>query len=336
MLTNCPNDSTKLVEKNGEMCCTKCMYSYRIKTAKVKSLNVKKLNEKLKNILLETLDKVTDELSLQFMENEALEVVPFYQESYLQEPPMNWSSTRKYQAQYNRMIYNAAKDTQFITPKALKELEIAKGVTLLKEGARTWSIWQVFPVMKKVVNPSTGKKEDVLSHFAERFIPVYAMKDTTLSHKDSEVTFKNTRNETIDNFLNRLSKEKGLVLEESGNEVCYSLEDRKLHVPRIDQYNDVNHFYNDCLREVGHWTGMKLKRNMDAPKDSVEFAIEEMTAEMVAAGLAKYLGIDVVKRNSDFIYNWLKRVQASPEILVYASKQAEKALEFLTEIEASN
>ena len=333
MLTNCPNDKSKLVEKNGEMACPKCMYSYRIKTAQVKTspLKIKKLHEDLKKILRESLDLITDEMSLQFMENEALEVVPFYQESYLQEPPMNHSSLRKYQAQYNRMIYCVAKDTQFITPKALEK----EGGTV-KEGARPWSIWQVFPIMKEVFNPITCKKDKVLSHFGERFIQVWAIKDTSLVHKASEVTFKNIRNETVENFLTRMMKDKGLVLEEGGNKLSYSLEDRKLHVPRIDQYKSVDDFYNDCLKELGHWTGTKLKRDMTAKKDSIEYAIEEMTAEMISAGLCKYLGINVVKRNSDYIYMWLKKVQASPEILVYASKQAEKALEFLTEIEAIN
>lgn len=108
----------------------------------------------------------------------------------------------------------------------------------------------------------------------------------------------------------------------------------KVVVPMLDQYKAVEEYYSTTFHELTHSTGhqSRLNRFEDdkaAAFGSETYSKEELVAELGAATLVNYFGIESTKsfRNSAaYIQSWLKVLKNDPKFIVSASARAEKAV----------
>lgn len=92
-------------------------------------------------------------------------------------------------------------------------------------------------------------------------------------------------------------------------------------------------YYSTILHELIHWTGHRSRcdRVFGTQRDSVEYAKEELVAEIGAALLCHNLGIspEIRPDHVQYIQSWKKNLTDEPESLVTAAEQAIHAVKFL-------
>ena len=108
-------------------------------------------------------------------------------------------------------------------------------------------------------------------------------------------------------------------------------------VPKINQYEIVEEYYSTTFHELTHST-MKKSRcdreedNKMAAFGSKDYSREELVAELGAAMLCTYTGLDsekAFKNSVAYLKGWLKALKSDNKMIVWASSRAEKAARYI-------
>ena len=120
---------------------------------------------------------------------------------------------------------------------------------------------------------------------------------------------------------------------------CYHPKEDKIYLPLREQFTGTEEFYETALHECAHWSGheSRLGRDLTGRFGSEVYAKEELIAELTAAFLCAYLGFEkVITNNAAYIQSWLSKLQNDHHFIFKASRDAEKASEFILEKSKSN
>ena len=92
-------------------------------------------------------------------------------------------------------------------------------------------------------------------------------------------------------------------------------------------------FAGTLLHELGHWTGHRSRLNRPLLNNfgSEDYAKEELVAELAATFLCSDLGISAEPRpdHAQYLASWLKALKNDKRLIVRASSQAHKAVDFV-------
>lgn len=139
----------------------------------------------------------------------------------------------------------------------------------------------------------------------------------------------------LDAYINR---ENIKLIKELSNDAYYSPGRDLIHLPLIEQFNNVNEYYSTFFHEITHSTGHEKRLNRMEPGVKVakfgntEYSKEELVAEIGAANILNILGIETIKtfRNSTaYIQSWLQVLKNDAKFIVSASSKAEKAVKYI-------
>ena len=123
------------------------------------------------------------------------------------------------------------------------------------------------------------------------------------------------------------------------NRACYEYSSDTITVPIMEQYTDTGDYYSTVFHEIVHSTGHKDR--LDRPingaylKDKDKYAKEELVAEIGAAALCNTCGIETPNAFGNsvaYIQSWLKALKKDDRLIVHASGQAQKAVDFILNI----
>ena len=112
-------------------------------------------------------------------------------------------------------------------------------------------------------------------------------------------------------------------------------------VPCIEQYTHTAEYYSTLFHEMTHSTGHASRLNRftgkaaNAAFGSTEYSKEELIAEIGAASLNNYCGIDTnksIKNSAAYLQSWIIALKNDPTMIVAAAGKAEKAFEYITGI----
>lgn len=111
-----------------------------------------------------------------------------------------------------------------------------------------------------------------------------------------------------------------------------------IQLPTKAQFHDEGGYYATALHELTHWTGhhSRLQREgvmSDCPFGSPGYAFEELIAEMGAAFLCAYAGIQGELRHEGYIDFWLGLLKADKRAIFRASGKARSASEYVLNLE---
>ena len=89
-------------------------------------------------------------------------------------------------------------------------------------------------------------------------------------------------------------------------------------------------------RHKGHWTGHKtrLDRSLTTKFGTVDYAREELVAELATAFVCASLGIVPTVRHADYIGNWLQVLKEDARAIIQAASLASKASDFILQFQA--
>ncbi|MCC4231586.1 ssDNA-binding domain-containing protein [Sphingobium soli] len=108
--------------------------------------------------------------------------------------------------------------------------------------------------------------------------------------------------------VDRLIAASGADFRIGGSEAFYSPRQDYVQVPPQAAFHEPINWFRTALHEMGHWVGGKgrLERDQSGRFGSIEYAKEELAAEMTAAFTCATLGIQPTVRHSDYIGAWIK------------------------------
>ena len=101
-----------------------------------------------------------------------------------------------------------------------------------------------------------------------------------------------------------------------------------------DLFTDLD-YYCTKLHELTHWT--MTKERTDRVAEKLDYATEELVAEIGSAFLCAYLGISKTPRkdHAKYLNAWIERIQDSEKALTKAFTLAQKSLDFLIDMQVA-
>lgn len=113
---------------------------------------------------------------------------------------------------------------------------------------------------------------------------------------------------------------------------CYIPALDELRMPMPSDFTSLDEYWATLFHESVHWTGHKsrLNRKLAGQGAGLDYAAEELVAEIGAAFLNAQFGIDTSENNAAYLRHWLGQFEDKRTAIFTAAKEASKAFEFLT------
>ncbi|CAN5474970.1 zincin-like metallopeptidase domain-containing protein [soil metagenome] len=126
------------------------------------------------------------------------------------------------------------------------------------------------------------------------------------------------------------------VIRNDHNQAYYDRIEDIINIPEIGKFESSEAYYNTLYHETVHATGHEYRLNRPEVAQSTSFGTpayskEELTAEIAACFLCSITGIaEKVEKNSvAYIENWLKVLKNDRKFIIYASSNAQKAVDYI-------
>lgn len=177
---------------------------------------------------------------------------------------------------------------------------------------------------------------------------VYNLEQTSLYEKyleeQNRVTVEKPekRIEQADKFINGYLEREDIELKIGGDRACYVPAWDKLYIPKMNDFNKPEQYYACLFHEVGHSTGHESRLKRDGVVNPTFFGShaytrEELTAEFCSVMLCAESQIENTINNSvAYLKSWVAKLEDEPDILIKASSQAQKAVDFILGTEFNN
>lgn len=122
------------------------------------------------------------------------------------------------------------------------------------------------------------------------------------------------------------------------NEACYIPSKDIVKLPMQSQFNTLNEYYSTKGHEVAHSTGHESRLNRDMSQQKELYSFEELVAELTAAMLCGYCGIDnsgTYNNSVAYLQGWLSKL-SSEKFIVKALSKATVAYQYITQNKTPN
>lgn len=129
-----------------------------------------------------------------------------------------------------------------------------------------------------------------------------------------------------------------IIRDEESDRAFYRPSEDMIQVPMIGQFAKVEEFYSTLFHEMthstGHWSRLgRFKEDVSlAAFGSEDYSKEELVAELGAAALCGYCGIESsssFKNSVAYLDGWMRAIEENPELIVAAAGKADKAVSFI-------
>jgi len=122
----------------------------------------------------------------------------------------------------------------------------------------------------------------------------------------------------------------------SSTKAYYSPRSDKVSMPKKESFIGEAEYYSTLFHELTHSTGHESRLNRSTVTEghffgSTEYSKEELIAEMGAAFLCGYCGIEnkTIDNSASYIQSWLKKLRNDKRMVVIAAQQSQKAADMI-------
>lgn len=153
-------------------------------------------------------------------------------------------------------------------------------------------------------------------------------KETAMSNE--ERANQNVKIETI------IARSAAPIFYDGGSRAFYSPGEDKIHLPIISAFNTMQDYYATALHEIAHSTGheSRLNRNLSGGFGSVDYAKEELRAELSSVFLQMETGIRLagkhIENHAAYLNSWLIAAKEDPSVFFKAAADAQKIADYVT------
>jgi antirestriction protein ArdC len=122
-----------------------------------------------------------------------------------------------------------------------------------------------------------------------------------------------------------------------GNKAAYYPKMDRIRIPQAQDFISPASYYTTLFHELVHATGHNIRLNREGitkaeRSDKIQYAQEELVAEMGASFLRAFTGIDtsdLTTNTTAYIQSWLKALSDDKKMIVKAASQAQKAVDYI-------
>lgn len=160
---------------------------------------------------------------------------------------------------------------------------------------------------------------------------------TTVEDTETVLQPSEVAEEIINNYIHSADGPKFEAI--ASDRAFYSPAMDSVTVPRIEQYENIAEYYSTAFHELTHSTMKSTRCNREEDRKgkkvsfgSTEYSKEELVAEIGAAALVNYCGLETTEsfnNSASYIEGWSRKLKEQPKMIVYASAQAQKAIDYI-------
>lgn len=160
---------------------------------------------------------------------------------------------------------------------------------------------------------------------------------TTIEEDETILQPSEVAEEIINNYIHSADGPKFEAI--ASDRAFYSPASDSVTVPRIEQYENIAEYYSTAFHELTHSTMKSTRCNREEDRKgkkvsfgSTEYSKEELVAEIGAAALVNYCGLETAEsfnNSASYIEGWSRKLKEQPKMIVYASAQAQKAIDYI-------
>ncbi len=130
-------------------------------------------------------------------------------------------------------------------------------------------------------------------------------------------------------------KQKPLI-HHGGDRASYNKLQDCIRMPSRESFDNAEEYYSTLFHELTHSTGHPARLNRPTLTEferfgDANYSREELVAEMGAAFLAGYCGIEnrVISNSAAYLASWLEVLKSDPRMVLIAASQAQKAADLI-------
>ncbi len=265
---------------------------------------------------------------------------------------------RKYHGGNTLMLLFQQLFTDYKTPVYLTFKQAQERSVRIKKGEHSFPVYHFINMYLDINNPTEKITEEEYKKLTDsekddyRRIPVLKIFDifnldqTDYSEKHPEKweeLLKQSREEVILNenelfsypFLDRVFENQNWICPIEiiiSNRAYYSPTTDKIVLPLKKQFTNGQDFYATALHEMTHSTGKdtRLNRIKATSKRNTDYAKEELVAELSAALMAYYMGIETTIRDDHAAYlkHWINAMKEEPTFLMEVLSDVVRAVKY--------
>lgn len=246
--------------------------------------------------------------------------------------PMNFVTKKAYRG-INVLLLGL---TEFNSPYWLSFKQANKLGGRIKAGAKSTIIvyWKIMEEKIEETDNEGNKKTRVKRIPLLRYYRVFNMEQTEGIKYETESREVNTIKEAEDIVEKYNDKPE---IRHGGDRACYSPDTDKINMPLKENFESDEYYYTTLFHELIHSTGHEDRLDRKTVTDSdgfgnKEYSKEELVAEIGACFLNSICKIEekTFNNNTAYIQGWLKALNNDKKMIVFASAQAQKAVDYMT------
>ena len=251
--------------------------------------------------------------------------------------PVNGLTRRSYSGINILLLWSALEERGFASPYWVTFKQcIAMGGSVRKgeKGTHVYFADKFVPQKEKTRAAETGDEPNAIA-FLKRYTVFNAEQCDSLPKGLIAAPVTKSERQIVPE-AEALIAATGADFRVGGDQAFYVPSEDFIRIPNQTAYPDQINYYRTAFHELGHWTGHKtrLDRNLTTKFGTVDYAREELVAEMATAFVCASLGIVPTVRHADYIGNWLQVLKEDGKAIVRAASLASKACDFILAFKA--
>ena len=197
--------------------------------------------------------------------------------------------------------------------------------------------WKQYPITEK--DPKTGEEVQVFVPVLRYFNVFHESQIDGLPESEKSVSVEPQKPiEAAEAIVSGYIERSGIKFQAiaGSDEAYYRPVLDEVVVPALEQFTNVSEYYSTVFHELTHSTGhiSRLGRiKKTAFFGNEEYSKEELVAEIGAAALMNYVGIETkktLKNSAAYIQSWLRALKNDKRLIVSASGAASKAFDMIS------
>ena len=187
------------------------------------------------------------------------------------------------------------------------------------------------------VNPESENEDGNVSLTKMKFVmnSFYVFHASQIEGIPPYIVLKKKVAEEMNERIEEIISNSGADIRHGGFRAFYSPSGDFIQMPEREYFVNMESYYATLLHELSHWTAheQRLNRHLSAFKGSLEYAREELIAEISSMFLCSAFGIAQTQEHFDnhaaYVGSWIKILGSDHNAIFKASSEAEKITDFI-------
>lgn len=310
----------------------------------MKNANKKTTNQLVKEIEEKRLETVAEKILTEIESNTTTWRKPWSAEELINFMPCNGVTKHIYTGSNVYLAMMRHESNRYITFKQYQEIKKTHKDFELLKGSKSDQITYTQKLIFKEEAKEEGEEDTIRTCILKKYYNVFNL--SCFAHIPEFLTKKA---EKVEKTVVRNNKLVSLIVKRAGavinnkyqNQAYYMPSTHEIYLPEKRQFKDSISYYSTLLHELAHWTGKKLNRDMSGIFGSMDYAKEELIADLSSFFMCSILGIgyspkalkDRTNKNRSYLKSWLEKCskkQSRKEHLIDVLKQVDRVIKYLT------